>query len=54
VTDPAAVYVLDQAIIDAGRALANAELERPRDPQKIADLRQALIDARKARGWPYA
>ena len=48
------VDVLDQAIIRAGRELANARLEKPPDPERIAAARQAFTEAREARGWPYA
>ena len=50
---PAEVAALDQAVINAGRELARAELERPRDPQRVAEARAALIAAREAR-WPGA
>lgn len=45
---------LDQAVIDAGRELADAQLADPRDPERIAAAREALVAAREARGWPYA
>lgn len=53
---PAAPTVdeLDQAVIDAGRRLADAEQEDPRDPVKVAQRREELVAARAARGWPYA
>jgi hypothetical protein len=58
VTEPAAAALtvdqLDQAVIAAARALADAQQEEPLDPQAIATARQALLDARAARGWPYA
>jgi hypothetical protein len=44
---------LDQAVIDAGRELADAQLAEPRDPERIAAAREALVAAREARGWPY-
>jgi hypothetical protein len=54
VTTPAEVDALDQALIDAGNALIAAEDEVPRDPEKVARLRDELVAARTARGWPYA
>ena len=48
---PAETAALDQALIDAGFELARAELERPRNPQRVATAREALIAARNAR-WP--
>jgi hypothetical protein len=44
---------LDQAIIDAGREMAEAQREQPRDPDRIDAARTALEQARTAR-WPDA
>ena len=42
---------LDQAVIDAGKALAVARRADPPDPAVIEAARQSLIDARAARGY---
>lgn len=46
---PTPAQVLDQAVIDAGRELAAAQLADPRDEQRIEDAREALRAARLAR-----
>lgn len=45
---------LDQAVIDAGRAYVAAQRAEPRDLEQIAAARQALEDARAARGYAGA
>lgn len=45
--------VLDQAVIDAGLALVDAELAAVRDEQVIADA-QAAYEAAMAARWPGA
>lgn len=45
---------LDQAVIDAMRALAVARQADPQDPALIDQCRQTLIDARAARGYESA
>jgi hypothetical protein len=53
-TDPTpapSTQELDQAVIDAGRALAEAQRATPRDPDAIDAARSALLEARAAR-WP--
>lgn len=46
-------FDLDQAVIDAGLALVNAELAEVRDEQVIADA-QAAYEAAMAARWPDA
>lgn len=51
-TDPTPTDAeLDQAVIDAGRALVDALAADPLDPQAVAAATQALHDARAARGY---
>lgn len=45
---------LDQAVIDAMRALAVARQSNPQDPAAVERARQELIDARTARGYASA
>lgn len=45
---------LDKAVIDAMAALAVARQADPQDPDAVKAARQALIDARAARGYPSA
>ena len=45
---------LDQAVIDAMRALAVARQADPQDPAAVEAARQALLDARIARGYESA
>ena len=45
---------LDQAVIDAMRALAVARQADPQDPAVVEQARQALIAAREARGYESA
>lgn len=45
---------LDQAVIDAMRALAVARQADPPDPAATETARQQLIAARTARGYPSA
>jgi len=45
---------LDQAVIDAMRALAVARQADPQDPAAVESARQALIAARTARGYADA
>ena len=42
---------LDQAVIDAMRALAVARQADPQDPAAVEQARQDLIAARTARGY---
>lgn len=42
---------LDKAVLDTMRALAVARQTSPQDPQAVEQCRQALLDARKARGY---
>lgn len=53
-TAAAQTDALDQAVIDASRAMTDAQQAEPLDLERIAAARQALVDARAARGWPYA
>lgn len=45
---------LDQAVLDAMRALAMARQADPQDPATVAQVRQDLIAARQARGYEDA
>ncbi|WP_198588290.1 periplasmic heavy metal sensor [Geodermatophilus chilensis] len=45
------MFDLDQAIIDAGRNLLAALTADPLDPDTIAAAREALQQAREARGY---
>jgi hypothetical protein len=45
---------LDQAVIDAMRALAVARQADPQDPATVEQARQDLIAARAARGYASA
>lgn len=45
---------LDQAVIDAMRALAIARQADPQDPAAVEQARQDLIAARTARGYANA
>ena len=49
-TDPGTL-ALDQAVIDAGKALLRAQMADPRDPDVIGAARQELQAALDAR-WP--
>lgn len=42
---------LDQAVIDAAKALVDALAADPLDPAAVATATQALHDARAARGY---
>lgn len=45
---------LDQAVIDAMRALAVARQADPQDPAAVEQARQNLLSARAARGYESA
>lgn len=45
---------LDQAVIDAMRALAIARQADPQDPAAVEQARQTLVAARAARGYESA
>jgi hypothetical protein len=52
--DPAVLAALDQQVIEAGRAFAAALRALPGDPTAVQPARQALEDARAARGYADA
>lgn len=52
--DPAVLAKLDQAVIDAMRALAITRQSDPQDPAAVDQARQDLLAARTARGYASA